>query len=199
MNKLKKKLDLSALIVTEICIPLNVLSTFISYNSTCCSYTALFMWCLLICMHCHRVVVWRVVELTTMWIQKYAKRVVIKQLGAVILLTPIHLQEASGAPALTLHQGGWITVHKRRFFLKERLSAVYIALRIVCTAHACNSIHCTHRKLIMHILISTSIGRKLNIVSCYCNWLGQIRRDWSREVYKLQTCDQKQYIANWKL
>ena len=32
---------------------------------------------------------------------------------------------------LRLHcskQGGWITVHKRRFFLKERLSAVYITL-----------------------------------------------------------------------
>ena len=26
----------------------------------------------------------------------------------------------------TLQQGGWLTIHKRRFFLKERLSAVYI-------------------------------------------------------------------------
>ena len=35
---------------------------------------------------------------------------------------------ASGAPAFTLQQGGWIRVHKRRFFLKERLGAVYITL-----------------------------------------------------------------------
>ena len=63
-----------------------------------------------------------------MWIQKYAKSVVIKQHGQLSLLTPIHLQEASGALAFTLYQGGWITVHKRRFFLKERRSAVYKTL-----------------------------------------------------------------------
>ena len=33
---------------------------------------------------------------------------------------PIHLLEASGALAATLQQGGCITVHKRRFFLKEQ-------------------------------------------------------------------------------
>ena len=37
-------------------------------------------------------------------------------------MTPIHLLEASGAPAFTLQQGGWITVN-RRFFLKEQLGA----------------------------------------------------------------------------
>ena len=56
------------------------------------------------------------------------KAVVIKQTWAFILMTPHYLLEASGAPAFTLLQGGWITVHKRRFFLKERLSAVYITL-----------------------------------------------------------------------
>ena len=57
------------------------------------------------------------------------KAVVVKQTWAIILMTPQYvLLEASGAPAFTLQQGGWITVHKRRFFLKERLSAVYITL-----------------------------------------------------------------------
>ena len=52
-----------------------------------------------------------------------------KQLGQLInLITAHHLLETSGAPAFTLQQGGWSTVHKRRFFLKERLSAVYITL-----------------------------------------------------------------------
>ena len=54
------------------------------------------------------------------------KAVVVKQTRAIILMTPHFLLEASGAPAFTLQQGGWITVHKRRFFLKERLSAVCI-------------------------------------------------------------------------
>ena len=38
-------------------------------------------------------------------------------------MTPSHF---AGAPAFTMHQGGWITVQKRRFFLKKRLSVVYI-------------------------------------------------------------------------
>ena len=54
------------------------------------------------------------------------KAVVMKQPAwAIILMTPIHLLEASGAPAFTLQQGGRIAVHKRRFFLKEQLGAVY--------------------------------------------------------------------------
>ena len=38
-------------------------------------------------------------------------------------MTPIHLLEASGALAFTLQQGGWVTVHKRRLFLKEQQGA----------------------------------------------------------------------------
>ena len=45
-------------------------------------------------------------------------------------MTPIHLLEASGATAFTLQQWGWITVHKRLFFLKERLGAVYITVKL---------------------------------------------------------------------
>ena len=56
------------------------------------------------------------------------KSVVIKQTWAIILMTPHYLLEASCTLAFTLQQGGWITVHKRRFFLKEWLSAVYITL-----------------------------------------------------------------------
>ena len=42
------------------------------------------------------------------------KAVVVKQTWAIILMTPQYvLLEASGAPAFTLQQGGWITVHKR--------------------------------------------------------------------------------------
>ena len=63
------------------------------------------------------------------------KSVVIKQTWAIILMTPHYLLEASGAPAFTLQQGGWITVHKRRFFLKERLSAVYITLENSARVH----------------------------------------------------------------
>jgi len=36
-------------------------------------------------------------------------------------MTPHHLLKASGALAFILQQGGWITVHKRQFFLKEQL------------------------------------------------------------------------------
>ena len=63
------------------------------------------------------------------------KSVVIKQTWAIILMTPHYLLEASGAPAFTLQQGGWITVHKRRFFLKERLSVVYITLENSASVH----------------------------------------------------------------
>ena len=55
-------------------------------------------------------------ELTTVCIQKYAKSCVLKH----SLMTPHYLLEASGAPVFTLHQGGWITVHKvvlSQFFL----------------------------------------------------------------------------------
>jgi len=48
-------------------------------------------------------------------------------------MTPLYLLEASGAAAFTLQQGGWITVHKRRFFLKEQLSAVYITIDSIVT------------------------------------------------------------------
>ena len=65
-----------------------------------------------------------------MRIQKYAKSCCHKTTWAIILMTPNHLLEASGVPASTLLQGGWITVYisKRRFFLKEQLGAVYITL-----------------------------------------------------------------------
>ena len=52
-------------------------------------------------------------EQTNVWIQKYAKSCCHKTTWAIILMTPIHLLEASGAPAFTLQQGGWIT-HRRR-------------------------------------------------------------------------------------
>ena len=45
-----------------------------------------------------------------MQIKSMQKTVVIKQ---PILMTPRHLLEASGAPAFTLQQGGWIAVHKK--------------------------------------------------------------------------------------
>ena len=55
------------------------------------------------------------------------KVVVIKQPGQLrISMTPHYLLEGSGVPTFTLQQGGWIIVHKRRFFPKERVSAVYI-------------------------------------------------------------------------
>jgi len=38
------------------------------------------------------------------------KAVVIKQTWAIILMTPHYLLEASGVPAFTLQQGGWINV-----------------------------------------------------------------------------------------
>ena len=44
----------------------------------------------------------------TIWIQKYAKICCHKTTWAIILMTPIHLLEASGAPMFTLEQGGWI-------------------------------------------------------------------------------------------
>ena len=43
-------------------------------------------------------------------------------------MTPIHLLETSGAPAFALQQGGWITVLKWGFLLKEQLGAVNITL-----------------------------------------------------------------------
>ena len=46
---------------------------------------------------------WGRSELTTMWIQKYAKRCCHKTTWAIILMTPRHLLEASGAPTFTLH------------------------------------------------------------------------------------------------
>ena len=61
-----------------------------------------------------------------MLMQKYAKICCHKTTWAIILMTSIHLLEASGAPAFTLQQGGWITVHKRQFFLKVQLGAVHI-------------------------------------------------------------------------
>ena len=45
-----------------------------------------------------------------MRMQKYAKSCCHKTTWAIILMTPIHLLEASGVPAFTLQQGGWITV-----------------------------------------------------------------------------------------
>ena len=79
----------------------------------------------------------RVVRTNNCADQKYAKSCCHK---TIILMTPIHLLEASGAPAL---QEGWITVHKRQFFLKERLSACGLPFRIhtssprACTLHPC--------------------------------------------------------------
>ena len=35
-------------------------------------------------------------------------------------MSPHHLLQASGVPAFTLQQGGWVTVHKRQFVLKNR-------------------------------------------------------------------------------
>ena len=67
-------------------------------------------------------------ELTTVRIQKYAKSCCHKTNLGNYFDDPHYLLEASDAPAFTLRQGDWITVHKRRFFLKERLSAVYITL-----------------------------------------------------------------------
>ena len=45
-------------------------------------------------------------------------------------MTSKYLLEASGTsePVFILHQGGWVTVHKKWLFLKERLSAVYNTL-----------------------------------------------------------------------
>ena len=64
----------------------------------------------------------RVVETTvTVLIQKYVKVCCHGTTWAIVLMTPIHFLEASGAPAFTLQQRGRITVHKRRFFLKEQL------------------------------------------------------------------------------
>ena len=131
---------MSALIVTEVCSPLNVhhalyicrpcllplvLSTFI-LQQYLIAIPILYCLCVFAC----TVTDWLFEgwsELTTVCIQKYAKSCY-KTTWAVILITSIHLQEASGAPAFTLHQGGWITVPKRRFFLKERRSAVYKTL-----------------------------------------------------------------------
>ena len=53
-----------------------------------------------------------------------------KTTWAIILMTPIHLLEASGAPVFTLQQGGMITVHKGRFF---SLSVVYITYQVSST------------------------------------------------------------------
>ena len=62
-------------------------------------------------------------ELTTVWIQKYVKSCCHKTTWALISMTPHHLLET---PAFTQQQGGWVTVHKRHFFLKEQRSAVYL-------------------------------------------------------------------------
>ena len=50
---------------------------------------------------------------------KYAKSC--RQKTIIILMTPIHLLEASGVPAFALQQRGPIAVRKRRFFLKEHV------------------------------------------------------------------------------
>jgi len=68
---------------------------------------------------------------TTVQIQKYmhAKKLLSQTTWAIILLTPHHLLGASGAAAFTcIAARKLLTVHKRRFFLKGRLSAVYITL-----------------------------------------------------------------------
>ena len=59
---------------------------------------------------------------------KYAESCCPKTTWAIILMTLMHLLDASCVPVFTQQQGGWITVHKRWLFLKEQLGAVYIII-----------------------------------------------------------------------
>ena len=61
---------------------------------------------------------------------KYAKSCCHKTTWAFILMTPIHLLEASGAPAFTLQQGGWVHFDctEEAVLSRRGQSAVYITL-----------------------------------------------------------------------
>ena len=91
-------------------------------------------------------------ELTTVCIQNMQKAVVLKQPGQLLWWNPSHLLEATGVPVFTLHQGGYITVHKMQFFIKgcsyqyiyiyttPKQPAVY-ALPPISSNHHYNDIH----------------------------------------------------------